>query len=604
MKKFVLLAFLVSAITFAQKPIFTTAKVKAATVYFNSAELSQTTSVNLPVGTSEIVIKNVADYLNENTVQIGAPATVTVLSVQFTQNYISEYEIDETNPVIKKVRDSISWTQKEIKKVQIETYSNKQTIAMLDQNQSVGGANTGLNVAELMKLVEYYKTKRTQLDNAIVLLQEKETNLNTKLKNLNNKLEINTQKEEKNSKGKLVIQVMNEIAGAVNLDINYITNNASWNPFYDLRAENITSPINMMYKAQVAQSTGIDWKKVKLTLSSGNPNQNNQAPILNSWFLRYGQRQELNQVGSYNSIQALKGKVSGLNINTERKDEDARIVIRGAKSINGNNQALVVIDGIISNQETLNQIPSEAIKEVNVLKGAQGTALYGSDGANGVIVVTTKQGMGDYTSINENQLNVSFDIDIPYDILSNGKAHSVALKEIKLPATYKYYAAPRVEKEAFLLAEIEEYSKYNLLPGEANIIFEGLYVGKTFINTNQTSDTLNLSMGRDKKISIKREKVVDKSGTKFLSSKKEQTFTFDITVRNNKKEAAQMLLKDQYPLSTDKEIEVELLESNSAKVNKETGILTWELTLQPNETKKIRISYKIRYPKDKIIDNL
>ena len=604
MKKFVLLAFLVSAITFAQKPIFTTAKVKAATVYFNSAELSQTTSVNLPVGTSEIVIKNVADYLNENTVQIGAPATVTVLSVQFTQNYISEYEIDETNPVIKKVRDSISWTQKEIKKVQIETYSNKQTIAMLDQNQSVGGANTGLNVAELMKLVEYYKTKRTQLDNAIVLLQEKETNLNTKLKNLNNKLEINTQKEEKNSKGKLVIQVMNEIAGAVNLDINYITNNASWNPFYDLRAENITSPINMMYKAQVAQSTGIDWKKVKLTLSSGNPNQNNQAPILNSWFLRYGQRQELNQVGSYNSIQALKGKVSGLNINTERKDEDARIVIRGAKSINGNNQALVVIDGIISNQETLNQIPSEAIKEVNVLKGAQGTALYGSDGANGVIVVTTKQGMGDYTSINENQLNVSFDIDIPYDILSNGKPHSVALKEIKLPATYKYYAAPRVEKEAFLLAEIEEYSKYNLLPGEANIIFEGLYVGKTFINTNQTSDTLNLSMGRDKKISIKREKVVDKSGTKFLSSKKEQTFTFDITVRNNKKEAAQMLLKDQYPLSTDKEIEVELLESNSAKVNKETGILTWELTLQPNETKKIRISYKIRYPKDKIIDNL
>ena len=607
MKKFVLLAFLVSAITFAQKPIFTTAKVKAATVYFNSAELSQTTSVNLPVGTSEIVIKNVADYLNENTVQIGAPATVTVLSVQFTQNYISEYEIDETNPVIKKVRDSISWTQKEIKKVQIETYSNKQTIAMLDQNQSVGGANTGLNVAELMKLVEYYKTKRTQLDNAIVLLQEKETNLNTKLKNLNNKLEINTQKEEKNSKGKLVIQVMNEIAGAVNLDINYITNNASWNPFYDLRAENITSPINMMYKAQVAQSTGIDWKKVKLTLSSGNPNQNNQAPILNSWFLRYSNPivyRDGDSNDKYKEKKLDEVLLTGAMGIQKRKDEDARIVIRGAKSINGNNQALVVIDGIISNQETLNQIPSEAIKEVNVLKGAQGTALYGSDGANGVIVVTTKQGMGDYTSINENQLNVSFDIDIPYDILSNGKPHSVALKEIKLPATYKYYAAPRVEKEAFLLAEIEEYSKYNLLPGEANIIFEGLYVGKTFINTNQTSDTLNLSMGRDKKISIKREKVVDKSGTKFLSSKKEQTFTFDITVRNNKKEAAQMLLKDQYPLSTDKEIEVELLESNSAKVNKETGILTWELTLQPNETKKIRISYKIRYPKDKIIDNL
>ena len=142
------------------------------------------------------------------------------------------------------------------------------------------------------------------------------------------------------------------------------------------------------------------------------------------------------------------------------------------------------------------------------------------------------------------------------------------------------------------------------MPGEANIIFEGMYVGKTFINPNQTSDTLNLSMGRDKKINIKREKIADKSGTKFLSSYKEQTFTYDLTLRNNKKEAVNMLLKDQYPISTDKEITVTLLDDGSAKVNTETGILTWQLKLAPNETKKIRISYKVKYPKDKIIENL
>ena len=184
---FFTILFLASAMLFAQKPIFTTAKVKAATVYFNAAELTQSTTVNLPIGTSEIVIKNVADYLNESTVQIGAPNSVTVLSVQFTQNYISEYEIDEANPVIKKVRDSITWTEKEIKKIQIDKYSNQQTIALLDANQSVGGANTGLNVTELMKLVDFYKSKRTELDNAIVGSSEKETKLNLKLKNLNEK---------------------------------------------------------------------------------------------------------------------------------------------------------------------------------------------------------------------------------------------------------------------------------------------------------------------------------------------------------------------------------------------------------------------------------
>ena len=533
MKKLLLL-LLLPVFAFAQKPIFTTAKIKTATVYSNAAEISQTTSAVLPKGTTEIVVKNVADYLNENTVQIGAPASVTVLSVQFTNNYISEYEIDENSPVIKKVRDSIQWVEKEIMKVNNAKDSEAKTIELLDKNHQVTGTNSGLSVAELIKMVDYYKAKRTEISNAYDVLDERVKKLTTDLTRLKNKLAVNTEKEEKTSKGKLVLQVMNETAGNVDFTINYLTSNANWKPFYDLRANSISEPIEMMYKAQVVQNTGIDWKQVKLTLSSGNPNQNNQAPLLNAWFLRYGNPENVHQYREGDKMEnMLQGKASG-------------IVVVG----------------------------------------------YGSKPAS------------DFTTIQENQLNISFDIDIPYDILSNGKAHSVALKEINLPASYKYYAVPRIEKEAFLLAEISDYSKYNLLPGEANIIFEGLYVGKTMINPNQTSDTLNLSMGRDKKISIKREKVVDKSGTKFLSSKKEQVFTFDITIRNNKKEAVELMLKDQYPLSPDKEIEIELLEKDGAKVNPETGILTWGLNLKANETRKIRISYKVRYPKERIIDNL
>lgn len=533
------LLLLLGIFAFAQKPIFTTAKVKAATVYFNAAEISQTATANLAAGTSEIIIKNVAVNLNESSIQIGSPSTVTVLSVQFTNNYVSEYDTDTKSPELKRVRDSIVIVQKEIQKVNNTINSENKTIQLLDKNQQISGVNSGLNVTELIKMVDYYKNKQIEIANNINSLSEKQQKLNDLLYKLQSKLEINTNKEEKTSSGKLIIQVMNDVAGIVPLDISYLTNNASWTPFYDLRAENVTSPINMMYKAQVVQNTGIDWKKVKLTLSSGTPNQNNQAPILSSWFLRdnaiqngYGmQRNKMNQ---------LQGRVAGVTVQ------------------------------------------SDDLKEV-VVSAAP---------------VMKKSSVSDYTTVEENQLNVSFDIDIPYDILSNGKIHSVSLKEIKLPASYKYYAAPRVENEAFLLAEIADYSKYNLLRGEANIIFEGMYVGKTFIEPNQTSDTLNLSMGRDKKVSIKREKVADKSGTKFLSTKKEQTFTFDITVKNNKKETVELLLKDQYPLSTNKEIEVELLQSDGAKVNAETGILTWQLQLKSNENKKFRISYRVKYPKD------
>lgn len=607
MKKSILtICLLVSAIAFAQKPIFTSAKTKAATVYFSGAEITQSTSVNLPVGTSEIVIKNVADYLNENTVQIAAPKSVTVLSVQFSDNYVSEYELDESNPAIKKVRDSITYVQKELKKIQIDKYSHQQTIEMLDKNKEIRGANSGLNVAELMKLVEYYKSKRIELDNAVVLLAEKETKWNKTLTELNNKLEINTQKEEKISEGKLILQVMNEVAGNVNLDISYITNSASWQPFYELRAENITASIDLAYKAKVTQTTGIDWKKVKLTLSSGNPNQNNIAPLLQAWFLSYGKNKEFENRPNASVLASLQGTAPGLTvISSSGTPGSAKFdgYIRGASSINGDTDPLIIINGIPSTSEEFRNLNQNNIKSVNVLKDAAGTSVYGNRGKNGVVLITTKN-MNDYTTIEEQELNVSFDIDIPYDILSNGKAHSVSLKDIKIPATYKYYAAPKAEKEAFLLAELNDYAKYNLLPGEANIVFEGMYVGKTTINPNQTQDTLNLSLGRDKKISIKRERITDKSGTKFLSSNKEQTFTYDITVRNNKKEEINMLLKDQYPLSTDKEITVELLDKDGAKANEETGVLSWEIKLRPNETKKYRISYKVKYPKDKIIGNL
>lgn len=532
-KNLSLLLFLVSLTLLAQKPVFTQAEMKSATVYFNAAELTQNVNVSVSKGTNEIVIKNVADYLFENTIRISAPSHVTVLSTQFTDNYLSEYETDTTHPELKKVKDSIDLVNKTLQNLSIEKSSLQKTITLLENNQKVAGEN-GLNVAELMKMLDYFKAKQSELQTGIAQVNDKETKWKEVLNRLNTKLQSGTPVKEKIANGKLIVQLMSEATQNISLEINYLTQSAGWYPFYDLKADDIKSAIDLVYKAQVYQSTGTDWKNVKLTLSSGTPNQLNQAPVLQSWFLRWGMPPVYYQ--------------------------------QNAK---------------------MNQIQSKqpVLEEV-------------------VITSMDVKREEDISKIQENQLNISFDIDIPYDILSNNKPHSVSLKNIKLPATYKYYAVPKLDKDAYLLAEIADYSQYNLLPGEANIIFEGMYVGKTTINPNQTVDTLQLSMGKDKKVSIKREKIADKSGTKFLSNYKEQNFTFDITVRNNKKDNVFLLLKDQYPLSTDKEIEIELLESSRASVNPETGILTWEVDLKPGETKKYRISYQVKYPKDKVISNL
>lgn len=110
---------------------------------------------------------------------------------------------------------------------------------------------------------------------------------------------------------------------------------------------------------------------------------------------------EINQASSPSVLQSLNGKVSGLQVNaiSNGVNGDTRVVLRGNRSISGNNQALIVIDNVISSAEVLNQLPPSLVDNVNVIKGAQGAALFGEQGVNGVIVVTTKKGYNNKTTI-------------------------------------------------------------------------------------------------------------------------------------------------------------------------------------------------------------
>ena len=409
--------------------------------------------------------------------------------------------------------------------------------------------------------------------------------------------QIIVEEEQKNNKtiGKLLLQLYCPLAGQYDFTISYITPAAGWNPTYDLRVENINKPVALAYKAKLTQSTGIDWQKVKLALSTSVPAQHNNAPDIKSWFLTYY------EPVAYDVAPMLSGKVAGLSAATIAPAPAMQnIKIRGVGS-SYKSEPLYVVDGRIISKDEFTSIDEKAIKSMDVLKGAAATAVYGSRASDGVIVIKLKE-MGDYVNIKDNELNVVFDIDLPYDVPSNGKEQNVSLKDFKVPAHYKYYSVPRLDKDAYLVGEIVDWEALNLLPGEANIIFEGTYIGKTSIDANSVQDTLNLTLGRDKRVVITREKLTDFSSVKFLGANKKQTFTYEITVRNNKKEAVQMELRDQYPLSTNKDIEVELLQADGAAVNGETGILTWKTQLAPGEIKKYRVSYSVKFPKDRMIN--
>lgn len=578
----------------ADRPYFVSSELKSVTVYRSGAELSHTANFVLKQGTNELVIEGISNQVDINSIQVNCPASVTILSVEFSNNYLKASEV---NPRLQFLLDSLEQIQKEQDKLNVSIVTTTELIEVLKSNRDIKGSQSGVSVTELIKLMDYYKLKATELQNDLSLLKEKNKKIGLQIMRMRNQI---TEEEAKNTKtsGRIHLQLSVAVGGKADFTISYLTQNAYWTPYYDIRVDDISSPLRVIYKSKIVQTTGIDWKQVKLSLSTSLPAQWGNAPVLRSWFLSYINPITVIERGlARNRIQSFNDEKVGLG-------EVVAAGVAATPSIKKDNgsKPVYLVNGAIMTEDEFSKINPFSIAKTEIMNEAAAISTYGSRGRGGVLLVTLKDGLEDYVSVTDNELNISFDIDLPYDVPTNGKEHTATLKEYSVNALYKYYAVPKMDKDAYLLAEVADWEKLNLLPGDANIIFEGTYVGKSFIDPNSTFDTLNLTLGRDKRVVVKREKLADFSSVKFLGSNKLQKLTYELTVKNNKKDTIKLMLKDQFPLSTNREIEVELNDAGNASVNTELGVLTWKLELQPGESKKLRFSYSVKYPKDKLLN--
>ncbi len=196
----------------------------------------------------------------------------------------------------------------------------------------------------------------------------------------------------------------------------------------------------------------------------------------------------------------------------------------------------------------------------------------------------------------EEDIQLEFEIDSKQTIRSDNKEHIVRMKNMSIPATYKYHAVPKLDPAAFLIARITDYGKYNLLTGDANIFFGDTYVGQVKINPQITADTLMISLGRDERIVVKRLRVANKTSSKLLSGIKKDTYAYETTIRNNKGVPIEIEILDQIPLTRRKEIVVKMLDKSGADYDEVYGKLLWNIKVKPNESKKISLSYSVEYP--------
>jgi uncharacterized protein (TIGR02231 family) len=158
-----------------------------------------------------------------------------------------------------------------------------------------------------------------------------------------------------------------------------------------------------------------------------------------------------------------------------------------------------------------------------------------------------------------------------------------------------------VDHDAFLLARITQWESLDLVEGPANVYFGGTFVGQSYIKPRSLDDTLDLSLGRDKKIIVTRTKTKDLTSVKTIGNSKKESYGYEFNVKNNHKGNINIDLIDQVPVSRNTDIAVESVNISKASKDDATGELKWNFNIPPGTTQKFELSYVIKYPKNKSI---
>ena len=597
--------------------------IKKVTVFKKGAQVSREAKVEIPAGSSIIKFIGITPHMDKNSIQVKADGDFTVLSVSHQLNFFEP--ADKTEEVVKlelelqKLNDQIA-----VENSFLQSLAEEESLILT--NKSIGGQQNGVRIDELKATAEFYrqriveiKLKNLEIKNVIKKLKEAQEKISNQL------AELVDRKGTYTSEILVAINSKNITSGAFLL--SYIVGIAGWVPHYDIRVKDVQNPVNLFYKANVYQTSGEDWNTVNLNLSTGDPSQSGTKPTLYPWHLSF---EEPYYAGKDYNRRYESGVYSGVYNGTVRHvegvviDESGEPLIGATIMVKGTTiGATTDFDGRYSidvpdyGKELVVSYIGYSSVDLEITSNKIDVVL--DQGAMLSEVVVTSMGFRSGRAQRnkkdkkleatkpvpvqqvENATSVEFKIEIPYSIPTSGKQFTVEINEHSLPAYYEYYCAPKQDKDAFLTAQITGWDELNLLNGEANLFFEGTYLGKSMLNVQNVEDTLDISLGRDKNIVVTRTKLKEFSKKRFLSNKKIDSRAWDIEIRNKKKETINIIVEDQFPISTNNEIEVTREDFTGAKLNEETGILNWKFKLGPSKSEKVRFRYSVKYPKKKIV---
>ena len=546
MKKII---YLLSLIIIAQISFGQTEKIKKVTteinsaiVYLDGAEIHRNKKVSLEKGRTKVVFTGLSPKFNANNIQVTTTNGIDLLAISHKIDYLSNVK---EKPKVQALKDSVKFISE--KNIALNNDKDAYNIEkdMLLQNKKIGGSNNGVSIAELKQAADLFRARIMEINKAIAKIDKGVNANNETINRINSELyQLNAKTTY--SRGEITLLLNAERPTTTEIDLKYIVTNAGWIPVYDIKTEDINKPVEISYRAKVYNNTDIDWKDLKFKLSTGNPKLSATQPKLSPWYLNYNNQYKKQQ----KSYGYKKAKAPAY----QQQNQDKSIV---------NPQ------GLIQNQ----------IYEAN----------------NAVNNSNNNQ----FVELAVSELSAEFDIEKSYYIPSDNQPYIVDVVEYEVPALFKHYSVPKLDRDAFLIARIPNWQDLNLIEGNANIYFAGTYVGQSFISTRSVNDTLDISLGRDKKVIVTRTKIEEFSSKKVIGSNRKETHAYRMIVKNNRKVPINIEVLGQVPVSQDSDIEVSAEEISDATKNDLNGELKWKHKIEAGQSRTINLTFTVKYPKSK-----
>lgn len=549
---FVTIAFFSTFLSSATEKEIIKASISEVTVFAQGAQIHTKANYTIKPGITELIIEGVSPFIDAKSLQVKGTGNMILMDSKY-QLYYPKPEPVTLEGLPLKIRKDIQILEDSIKTISYEIQEIQDEIDVLNATKSIlanngairgqGKVNDSINL--LKQAIDYYAVKMTEINKKLQALNKRKHDKAEKKRGMDERLadlrdyQNNNDLNPKNNGPihRIVVTVSCKEAVTGKLSISYLVSNAGWVPQYDLRSDGMNGKINLTYKANVYQNTGLNWDNVKLNISTNNPYQNKTKPTLHPWYLDYYTYKNKDYNNNYGNAPASRAK--------EELSE------KGYSYSN-----------------------TTADSEIDAVTSAQ------------------------FVEVVRQLSSIEFKIDLPYSIASNNEQHMVLIKTVDLDANYKYFAVPKLDNSVYLVAQITKLDELGLVPAAANIFFDGSYIGETFIDPSSMEDTLNLSLGRDPNIQIKRTLLKKELKEKIIGDKKERTFAYTIEVKNLKATSIDLVIQDQIPITTNADITIEPIDLGKAKHDTRTGFIEWEVTLKTKESKTIDFSYKVKHNKD------